>query len=522
MSLVMTLSEQLKLQGRGAYIGMLKGSPFFGEMRDSLCVIGPPGSGKSTRLIAQSVAAFPGLVVVTTCRSSNSLNPDIPALTVKARQELAEATGGRVVDLRVDQAMKAFGQPAWWDVVAGCDVWEVALERARALVLAAIADGDIDNAVFFREQIIRLVAPMLYACCLAGETDSEFVTRMRSSRLLNVDPLQPSFAAVADALAKAKGDAHVAVQWLRAFCEGDRMTPATRANLLSVLDAQILRLWEAEPEVERTLLDIDSLLTGISTIYIQAREDFAKTAAPLVAAFIQGLTSTWRAKSRDERPHAMLLALDEVANVAPLHTLPNLMATAGGDGIQVILGVQDVDLLVDRWGMAGESITRGGNQVILPGYRNAKYLEDISRLLPASLRRESAVVTVDGSKRVTRDPSRERLRRERKLIEEARAQGSELASTLAVRKAVHDIRLARLRSGVSVGDASEGAEEWLGSELAGTFLKEEHSLRHDLEPNEIYALKAGTGLLIGKGFAGIVSTPGWWESTYWRNVLGRG
>src|SRR3712207_5291723 len=51
---------------------------------------------------------------------------------------------------------------------------------------------------------------------------------------------------------------------------------------------------------------------------------------------------------------AMLWALDEVANVAPLRKLPGIVSEAGGHGLQVLACFQDLSQARARWGAAAD------------------------------------------------------------------------------------------------------------------------------------------------------------------------
>ena len=49
----------------------------------------------------------------------------------------------------------------------------------------------------------------------------------------------------------------------------------------------------------------------------------------------------------------MLWALDEVANIAPIGDLPALISQAGGQRLQVMVGLQDLSQARSRWGRCG-------------------------------------------------------------------------------------------------------------------------------------------------------------------------
>ena len=77
----------------------------------------------------------------------------------------------------------------------------------------------------------------------------------------------------------------------------------------------------------------------------------------------------------------VLLALDEVANIAPLPDLPAIVAEGGSQGLQVLACLQDLSQARARWGAAGEGfLTLFGVKVILPGLGDLRTLEVVSRL----------------------------------------------------------------------------------------------------------------------------------------------
>ena len=79
-----------------------------------------------------------------------------------------------------------------------------------------------------------------------------------------------------------------------------------------------------------------------------------KELAPLIAALVDGLcaiaidTAISSPHGRLER--SLLLALDEVANIAPIENLPRLLSEGIQQGIVPVLGVQDLSQVRARWG----------------------------------------------------------------------------------------------------------------------------------------------------------------------------
>jgi type IV secretion system protein VirD4 len=78
---------------------------------------------------------------------------------------------------------------------------------------------------------------------------------------------------------------------------------------------------------------------------------------------------------------ALLMALDEIANIAPIN-IPNFMADAGGRGIQMAIVSHGLGQLRDRWGEQGAQIISdtAGCKVFLPGITDTALLKAASEL----------------------------------------------------------------------------------------------------------------------------------------------
>jgi type IV secretory pathway TraG/TraD family ATPase VirD4 len=76
----------------------------------------------------------------------------------------------------------------------------------------------------------------------------------------------------------------------------------------------------------------------------------------------------------------MLWLLDEVANIAPIHDLPALVSQAGGQGLQVVVGLQDLSQARTRWGQdaADGFLSLFQAKLILSGIADTRTLEAIS------------------------------------------------------------------------------------------------------------------------------------------------
>jgi type IV secretory pathway TraG/TraD family ATPase VirD4 len=79
----------------------------------------------------------------------------------------------------------------------------------------------------------------------------------------------------------------------------------------------------------------------------------------------------------------MLWALDEITNTAPIHDLPALISQAGGQHLQIMIGLQDLSQARTRWGehQADALLSLFQTKLILTGIADPRTLEAISLTL---------------------------------------------------------------------------------------------------------------------------------------------
>jgi len=105
-----------------------------------------------------------------------------------------------------------------------------------------------------------------------------------------------------------------------------------------------------------------------------------------VAAFVEDITETAR-RHAAASPGArldppLLLALDEIANLTPLPSLPALMAEGGGSGITTLAVLQSLAQARHRWGEhAADAIWDAATvKLVLGGLAHRRDLDDVTRL----------------------------------------------------------------------------------------------------------------------------------------------
>lgn len=78
-----------------------------------------------------------------------------------------------------------------------------------------------------------------------------------------------------------------------------------------------------------------------------------------------------------------------------------------------------------------------------------------------------------------------------------------------------------LMKGQQIGGIGDSFEEWAQHYNSVVSVDHVGTLRHALEPHELFELPDGQALAISGTNMTLLKLPGWWESPLWREVLGR-
>lgn len=129
-------------------------------------------------------------------------------------------------------------------------------------------------------------------------------------------------------------------------------------------------------------LDVDAFCSGPNTLYLCSAGRRQRQFAPLVVAIIGDMRDASYARARDGHEGGpTLLALDEVANIAPVPDLPAMVSEGAGQGLLVLACLQDLSQARSRWGQAADGfLSLFGTTVVLPGIADTATLRDLSAL----------------------------------------------------------------------------------------------------------------------------------------------
>ena len=330
-------------------------------VQESITITAPPREGK-TGLLAGLVLRFCGPVVATSVKS------DIYELTSGLRAQrgpVAVFNPQRVADLPSSFA---------WSPVAGCRDPEVAARRAEAFT-GAISVKGTEHEDFWAQQASEFFRAALMAADLVGG-DLRLVGRWLMGSAEDAETI----------LERAGQD-----QWATSLAQ--LRSPAERTiSTIRLLHNKALSFL-GNPALAASVLPepgaafgIEDFLAASGTLYLIAEAQTEEApVAPLMACFLSEVHYT--AKLAGSRMPGrrldppLLMALDEIANIAPVN-IPNFMADAGGRGIQMAIVSHGLGQLRDRWGEHGAQIISdtAGCKIFLPGITDTALLKAASEL----------------------------------------------------------------------------------------------------------------------------------------------
>lgn len=355
----------------GYRIGTSRGKGVWASVEDSILLIGPPRSGKGAHIVINAILDAPGAVVTTSTR------PDNLTATLRAR----ERRGGPVAVF--DPQHLAEGVPAGlrWSPIRGCEDPLTAMIRATGLAAGTgLSAGGVEGGGFWEGKTRTALQALLHAAALDHRPPGELFR-------WTLDP-----SAAADAVAILTANQNAAVGWaegLQAMIDSD---PRTRDSIWQGVSLALAAL--ADPRVLDAVspragehFDPEAFLRAKGTLYLLATGAGANNSAALVAAFVEDVVEAARrlaARSPGARlDPPVLLALDEVGNLAPLPSLPTLMAEGGGTGITTMPVLQSLAQAREKWSenAAGAIWDASIVKIILGGASNSKDLHDLTTLI---------------------------------------------------------------------------------------------------------------------------------------------
>lgn len=355
----------------GYLLGHSRREPVWASVERSILIVGPPGSGKGLHLAINAILDAPGAVITT------STKPDNIKATLLARADRGP------VGVFDPQGMLGdrFAHHIAWDPIDGCEDPIRAATRAEALAANTGITTNGENAVW-RGHAKTILECILHAAALNG-TDIDTAYRwMQSPHAMDT------------ALAILENHPDACPTWddrLRALVHNP--DPRFVGSVMSVVNAAITPLSlptvraALTPTPQRPAVTASSLLRDAGTLYCLATDRGAAASAGLVSALIEDIAYVARrtaARSPGGRMDPpVLFLLDECANVAPIPSLPNLLADGRGQSLTIMPIFQTLAQVRSRYGDEDASTVFSASQIklILGGSDDADDCRDISGLI---------------------------------------------------------------------------------------------------------------------------------------------
>lgn len=384
----------------GYLVGRSCGREIWASVEDSILVIGPPRSGKGLHLVINAILDAPGAVVTTSTR------PDNIVATINARKEHGPVAvfdpqhltaGLPIVD----------GTGVRWSPIRGCEQPLTAMIRAAGLAsTTGLSAGGVESGGFWEGKARSALQSLLHAAAI----------ERLPTRALFEWSLSPSAATDAVGILASRPEA--AAGWADALDGMINADPRTRDSiwmavsqaLACLADPAVLEAVSPDPD---DAFDPRNFLAQDGTLYLLATGAGAGASWPLVAAFMEDLTEVARhlaaGSSGGRLDPPLLLALDEIGNLAPLPSLPVLMAEGGGTGITTMPVLQSLSQARNKWGDHAASTIWDASivKVLLGGASASRDLQELTILIGERDERSDTVTISDhGSRSLQRSTRR--------------------------------------------------------------------------------------------------------------------
>ena len=337
----------------------------------SAVVFGPNGSGKSTGLIAPNVLEWAGSLVMTTTKAQD-------VALVHARRS---ALGPLWVI--APAGCPGFQESGWSPVDYATD--EQSADRMAEWLCEASGMGRNPKALAWVVQARKLIRPLLLAAHLSGGGLDEFVGWVFAGAAASEE---------VESVLRAHGHDDAAREYASTWALHEDGVGSVLFTAYGIADAYCRPGVRAS--ATRPGLAVHDLVSGPpSTLVIVAPESDADRYAPMLTALIAAVihaAETQAAERGGPLQPRLLLALDEAGNVFRFPRLANLLITARGNGIQLLLVYHDLAQLEEVAGRqnARTVMSNAKLRVLLPGVGDLDTLRYFTQMLGrASVRRLS-------------------------------------------------------------------------------------------------------------------------------------
>ncbi len=352
--------------GRGIYLGIANETWSWAGSQRSALILGPSRSGKTSSLVIPNLFVSDGPVV------STSTKPDVMVATATERSRHGWAF---LFDPSGEIECPASVERVGWSPLTTATDWDAAVQTSDAMVSASrLAGSAMSRSAgdqHWTERASALLSPLLHAAALESlpmRSVLRWIDRHDGATALQI-------------LSRTVGEDATATDLLAGIVGTD----AREQSGIWSTASGVLAAYRSEAALASTQLpplDAAEFTRGVNTMYICSAGRRQHQFAPLVVAAISDVRdATYDRERSGERFPPTLLALDEVANIAPIPDLPTMLSEGAGQGLLVMACLQDLSQARGRWGSAADGfLTLFGTTVVLPGIADVATLRDLSAI----------------------------------------------------------------------------------------------------------------------------------------------
>lgn len=344
------------------------------EVTQSVIIMGPTQSGKTSCLAVPAILGWQGPVVAA------SVKTDLCRDTVAWRRRCGQVWC-------FDPAQVTGLPSAAWSPLPAAATWSGARRVAADLTEVAKSGGTTADGEFWYAMAAKLLAPLLYAAARGDKTMEDVVGWVDTQEVGQVMELlerapepQALSAAQAAWLREERQRSSVyttAESVLEPFAEPG-MAPSHPHGRSAGANAH-------GPGPHPAMIDAGALMAGNHTVYLCAPAHDQRRLVGLFTAVVKDVIQTaFTTASRQggalEPP--LLVVLDEAANIAPLAELDGLASTCAGHGVQLVTVFQDMAQISARYGARSATVVNNHRaKVFLSGISDPATLEHASQLV---------------------------------------------------------------------------------------------------------------------------------------------
>ena len=331
------------------------------EVNQSVLITGPTQSGKTSGLAIPAILEWQGPLIAT------SVKTDLIRDTYNLRRSLGEVF--------VYDPTGVSGLPrSSWSPLSFSLTWAGALAMAAGLCQQAKnSGGGMEDAGFWYATAEKLIAPLLYAAANTGATMEEVL------RWIDIGEEEEPFK-----ILESLGNNQAMRAAIASFSREERQKSSIYTTAETVLAAF------SDPIVSgvsgRTDFTPEQFTSGkANTLYLVSPSHFQQRLQSVFVAIVKTIIngaleeSARRSKALDP---ALLLVLDEAANIAPLDNLDSLASIAAGHGIQLLTIFQDISQVESRYGTRWATVVNNHRaKIICSSIADPKTLEHFSTII---------------------------------------------------------------------------------------------------------------------------------------------